>query len=377
MFNGLYEGMAWVLAFFFAITKSYGFSIVLLTVAVMVVVTPLTLKGTRSMMAMQQYQPEIRRLQQEHKGDRQKLNEELLKFYRENNINPMGSCLPLLIQAPIFFVLFHAIRGLTTAKDGVFVPKYIDAGTQLYKSLAGQTEMPFLGIDLSMSALGTLQDESFLKAIPYLLIVAIVAGSSYIQQRQVSGRNPGSMTPQQRQMMRIVPLFSITVAWFPAALGVYWVTSNLCRVATQWYISRTMYGIRRGQPRPEPSEPPAGAAPSAKSKPAKPSSEPKSTKGATPAARGRQGASGKANETGNRARQSGRVTEPKRRPNAAGRPPGRPVPGRRGTDAPRAGGSRAERPSRRAPNGPAATEPGTNGSTETEPGADLRKKRRR
>ncbi len=371
MFDGLYEGMAWVLAFFYAGTKSYGFSIVLLTIVVMLVVTPLTLKGTRSMMAMQQYQPEIRRIQQEFKGDRQKLNEELLKFYRENQINPMGSCLPLLIQAPIFFVLFHAIRGLTSEKNGVFAPKYIDEGTQLFKSLLGRSKMPFLGIDLSESALGKLQDDSFFSALPYLLIVAIVAGTSYVQQRQVSGRNPGSMTPQQRQMMRIVPLFSVTVAWFPAALGVYWVTSNLCRVATQSYISRTMYGIRRGQPRPAAETP--DAPPSKGGKPAAKPSEPKPT-GSAKAKDARS--TGGANA---RNRQTGRVTEPKRRPGQpAARPPGRPVPGRRGSEAPRSGGNRSERPSRREPNGPAPeSEPAANGSAEANPGADLRKKRRR
>jgi YidC/Oxa1 family membrane protein insertase len=338
----------------------------------MLVVTPLTLKGTRSMMAMQQYQPEIRRIQQEFKGDRQKLNEELLKFYRENQINPMGSCLPLLIQAPIFFVLFHAIRGLTSEKAGIFAPKYIDQGTQLFKSLVGKTKMPFLGIDLSESALGKLQDDSFVSALPYLLIVAIVAGTSYVQQRQVSGRNPGAMTPQQRQMMRIVPLFSVTVAWFPAALGVYWVTSNLCRVATQSYISRTMYGIRRGQPRPEPATPAAPAKGGTKT-PSK-ASEPKST-GSGNRAKDARSATGSSNA---RNRQTGRVTEPKRRSGQPARPPGRPVPGRRGTDAPRTGGSRAERPSRRMPNGPAAdSEPAANGSSEANPGADLRKKRRR
>ena len=79
----------------------------------MVIVTPLTLKGTRSMMMMQQLQPEMRKIQTRYKDDRQKLNEELLKFYKENSINPLGGCLPLLVQMPVFLVLYQVLRGLT------------------------------------------------------------------------------------------------------------------------------------------------------------------------------------------------------------------------------------------------------------------------
>ena len=79
----------------------------------MIVVTPLTLKGTRSMMVMQQLQPEMKKIQTRYKDDRQKLNEELLKFYKENDISPLGGCLPLLVQMPVFLVLYQVLRGLT------------------------------------------------------------------------------------------------------------------------------------------------------------------------------------------------------------------------------------------------------------------------
>jgi YidC/Oxa1 family membrane protein insertase len=346
MLDGLYESMAWVLAFFYDLVHSYGGAIILLTLAVMAVVTPLTLKGTRSMMAMQAYQPEIRRIQQEFKGDRQKLNEELLKFYRENSINPMGSCLPLLVQAPIFFVLFHVIRGLTrTGETGLFNPRYLDAGSALYRSLSEHREMLFLRFDLSQSALDTLRERSFFAAIPYMLIVAIVALTSWVQQRQVAGRNPGSMTPQQRMLMRIVPVFSLTVAGFPAALGLYWVTSNLCRVATQSYISRRLYGMKNGEA-PAVVDADSVEKPAAKAveKKARTPEKGKPTPGRTTPAGGNA-----------KRRQTGRVTEPKSRPSTTARPPGRPVPGRRGSDSARAAGSRGERPRRRAPNPPAST----------------------
>ena len=79
----------------------------------MVIVTPLTLKGTRSMIAMQQLQPELKKLQVKYKDDRQKLNEEMMKFYKEHNINPVGGCLPLLVQMPVFIVLYRVLHGLT------------------------------------------------------------------------------------------------------------------------------------------------------------------------------------------------------------------------------------------------------------------------
>src|SRR3954454_2265986 len=88
-------------------------SIILLTVAVRVVLFPLTAKQARSMQAMQRVQPELKRLQQKYKNDRQKLNEEMMKFYKENNINPLSGCLPLLIQLPLFLVLYRVIEGLS------------------------------------------------------------------------------------------------------------------------------------------------------------------------------------------------------------------------------------------------------------------------
>src|SRR5262245_56534898 len=115
MLDGLFELISGLLNFFYAnVPGGYAVAIALLTCVVMIVTTPLTLKGTRSMIEMQRLQPEIRRLQVQYKDDRQKLNEELMSFYREHQINPVGGCLPLLIQAPVFSILFWVVRGLTT-----------------------------------------------------------------------------------------------------------------------------------------------------------------------------------------------------------------------------------------------------------------------
>ena len=105
----MFNFIADVLAFFYDVWPSYGVSIIFLTLAVMVVSTPLTLKSTRSMLQMQRLQPELKAIQNRYKDDRQKMNEELMAFYQENGINPLGGCLPMLIQLPIFLVLFLSL----------------------------------------------------------------------------------------------------------------------------------------------------------------------------------------------------------------------------------------------------------------------------
>lgn len=261
MFDAFFDAFANVLNFFFELTgESYGGAIILLTLSVMIILTPLTLKSTRSMMRMQQLQPEMKRLQKEFKDDRQKLNEELMKFYKENNINPLGGCLPLLVQMPVFIVLFRTLQGLvgstTTATEvnspcqpsvpvggECFVPKHLGEDTALFKALNATDEMLWFGVDLAQSALTALKD-NFVTALPYLVMIVLVVASSYIQQKQVSGRNPGAEVNQQQQMLlKLMPLmmafFSFTLQ---GALVLYFVVSNFWRVGQQWFIGRHIYG---------------------------------------------------------------------------------------------------------------------------------------
>src|SRR5690606_27510037 len=160
MLNGLFGLIANALNFFYELVPDYAIAIALLTCVVMVIATPLALNGTRSMDEMQRLQPEIRRLQVQYKDDRQKLNQELMAFYKEHEINPVGGCLPLLIQAPVFSILFYVVQGLTREatctgvqqllRDGYvptatvtqgFRPKYLDSSTELYQSLIAQDHM--------------------------------------------------------------------------------------------------------------------------------------------------------------------------------------------------------------------------------------------
>src|SRR3954462_4398391 len=132
MFEFIAKPLASGLNFFYSLVPNYGIAIILLTVVVMLVLTPFTVKSTRSMLAMQRLQPEIKRLQQQHKNDRQALNEAMMAFYKEHNVNPLGGCLPMLLQMPVFFGLYEAIRGLTHNP-----PKGLSPSSDLFKALCG------------------------------------------------------------------------------------------------------------------------------------------------------------------------------------------------------------------------------------------------
>ncbi len=270
------EAVSALLAFFYSLPvvgSSYGVAIILLTVAVMVILMPLTLKATRSTIKMTQLQPELKRLQKEHKDDRQALNQEMMALYQENGVNPVGGCLPMLAQLPVFLLLFNVLRGLSrrvsdlpyytlaeraqTIATGVepapgsgetFAPRYLSTDSELYVSLSEQTEIGFLRVfDLSAHPWDVLTD-NVISAIPYLLLIAFVVATSYYQQRQISARRgaqPENPTPQQQtqqQLLRILPLMSgIWSFLFPAGLVLYWATSNLFRIGQQSYITRSLY----------------------------------------------------------------------------------------------------------------------------------------
>jgi YidC/Oxa1 family membrane protein insertase len=243
MFDGLFEIIAKTLSVFYDLVPDYAFAIAMLTLAVMVVTTPFTLKGTRSMIQMQRLQPEMRRLQIKYKDDRQKLNEELMAFYKEKGLNPLGGCLPLLLQLPVFFILFRVVRGLVNDPGGRgFQPKYLDKTSKLYEHLHNAHHMTSLGLDLAQSASSELR-RGFVHGLGPLALVAVVALTSYYQQRQIQGRNPNAEIPQQQQMlMKLMPLMFVVFAFIePTALVVYFIVSNVYRVGMQAYITRTLY----------------------------------------------------------------------------------------------------------------------------------------
>ncbi|WP_420434243.1 YidC/Oxa1 family membrane protein insertase [Candidatus Poriferisocius sp.] len=267
MFDALFDGLAWLLAVYYTLGSSYGIAIMLFTLTVMLVLTPLTFYTTRSMLRMTALQPEIKKLQAQFQGDRQRMNEEMMRLYQANNVNPLGSCLPMLAQLPVFFVLFRLIRGLTRRvsdlgnyagwrlpfgenavpnpafPERTFNPEYLASDSELRVALEGSTEMNFLSTDLSASLTDAFRD-SFSTALPFLLLIVLIGVTSYIQQRQIAGRRDpdAPVNPQQQMIMKLMPWFlPIISVGFPAGLNLYFVSSNIVRVGQQAVITRRIY----------------------------------------------------------------------------------------------------------------------------------------
>jgi YidC/Oxa1 family membrane protein insertase len=236
----VFQLLANTLSFFYDIWPSYGGAIILFTLAIMVVLSPLAIKSTRSMIRMQRLQPEMKKLQAKYKDDKESLNREMMAFYKANNVNPFSSCLPLLLQMPVFIVLYRVLHGLTQNADPFFQPKYLNHDSALYQDLSHATKMMSFGMDLSKSALEELKDQGFVTALPYIFLVGIVVVTSFVQQRQIQGRNPNaSANPQQQMIGRIMPFIFIPISIsLPAGVVVYFAVSNLVRVGQQALVTK-------------------------------------------------------------------------------------------------------------------------------------------
>jgi len=269
----MFDFLAGVIAFFYDLWPSYGMAIVLFTLAIMLVLTPLSIKSTRSMIAMQRVQPELKKLQAQYKNDKEALQREMMAFYQANNINPFSSCLPLLLQMPVFIVLFRVLRGLTKfGEDGTFNPSYLKHTSSLFKALDHKTQMVSWGMDLAHSASGALTDDGIVKALPFLILVGLVVLTSWFQQRQIQGRNPSaaSANPQQQMIAKIMPFIFVPISFgLPAGVVIYFVVSNGVRIGQQALVTRLEFPDRgTGENGAKPKKSPAApAAPAAAPKP--------------------------------------------------------------------------------------------------------------
>jgi YidC/Oxa1 family membrane protein insertase len=198
---------------------SWGLSIIFLTFVIRLIILPLTFRQVRSMQALQRLQPEIKKLQERYKDDRQRLNQEMMKFYQEHKVNPLSSCLPVLLQLPFFLALFYMLRH------------------DLRLDICGQTAK-------SCGALEGNHGEGFLfinditnKATGAALVVLIVL---YVGSQLVSGLiTTFTADRTQRIMMLALPFVFVTfIVNFDAGLIVYWVTTNFWTIGQQLFIKR-------------------------------------------------------------------------------------------------------------------------------------------
>ena len=262
----MFEIPAALLSWFYGLTNSYTIAIAMIAAVVMAITTPLTLKSTKGMLEMQKLAPEMRKLQNEYRNDRTKLNEEMMKLYQEHKVNPMASCLPLLAQAPVFYVMFRVLRGMAYRPIGAarpvsdavwtafgradevanpgFIPRYLAIDSALYKSLFGEQSIMSLGLDLSKSAAEAVGD-GFGSGIWYVLLVVLLGALYFVQQRMVAARasiSPTMSAGQQKLMQYLPVFFAIFQIFFLAALVVYYVFQTIFRILQQAYITRVFYG---------------------------------------------------------------------------------------------------------------------------------------
>jgi YidC/Oxa1 family membrane protein insertase len=224
---------------------SWGFSIIALTIVVRAVLVPLTLKQFKSMQALQRLAPEIKALQEKYKDDKQRLNQEMMKFYQENKVNPFGSCLPLVMQLPVFFSLFYMLR--KDLKIDICGPKehIISVAAEHGKSL---TTIGCDQVDPGSAGFLFINDLTF-KATGATLAILLVlyVGSQLLSSVLMSV----TADRNQRYIMIALPfVFVPFIQSFPAGLIVYWITTNLWTVGQQYVIRRTAGLPVRGAPLP-------------------------------------------------------------------------------------------------------------------------------
>jgi YidC/Oxa1 family membrane protein insertase len=219
------------------------------------------------MAAMQALGPEMKKLQQKYKGadNRAQMNEEMMKLYKEHNVNPASGCLPMLLQMPAFFILYSVIRGMTnTVSKGAAIPgtadkcaqavcaipRYIPTTSKMYHNIvATHGQLVSFGMDFSDKLLS--HHSSLFIAIPYLLLVVGAVGLQYLQMSRLNARNPqaAQANPQAAMMQKYMPLiFGFIYLNVAAILNIYFIVSSAIRILTQEILFRK--GIVAGPPAP-------------------------------------------------------------------------------------------------------------------------------
>lgn len=210
-----------------------GWAIIILTIIIRIILLPSSLKAARSQIKLRDLQPELQKIQEQYKNDKTKQSQEIMAFYKKNQVSPWGSCLPLLIQFPILIILYYVfINGLSTARFDLlyeFMPRPDSMNTL------------FFGIDL---------------AKPNLYILPVLAGIfQYIQGRQMTPPSAkatgGKATGQEmssmitKQMLYLMPVFTVIISMrLPAALPLYWIITTLFAIGQQWYATRQIQNAK-------------------------------------------------------------------------------------------------------------------------------------
>lgn len=233
------------------LATSWGLAIVGLTIIVRAVMVPLTLRQFRSMQKMQVLAPQLKEIQAKYKEDKQRQNEEVMKLYRENGVNPFGACLPLVLQLPVFISLFYALRqNLKLDICGPQLREYYSQ--QLHKTITSNSQIPAgkVGHVKGLSEIGcnvvAPHSAKFLflpditvqaTGIALIVLLVLYVGSQLASTLMMSASAPGG----SKGMMLALPfVFVLFIFRFPAGLLVYWITTNAWTMGQQYFVRRTM-----------------------------------------------------------------------------------------------------------------------------------------
>jgi YidC/Oxa1 family membrane protein insertase len=212
-FDIIAKPMLWGMNFADGFTHNYGIDIILLTVLIKIIFYPLSVKSYKSMKNMQKLQPKIAQLREKFKNDKEKLNQELMGIYKREGINPLGGCLPMVIQIPVFFALYRVLMSAIEFRHAPFM--------LWVKDLAAPEDL------FTLTVAGY--------ALPLRILPLIMGITMVIQQKMT----PTAGDPMQAKMMMFMPIFFTFLFWgFPSGLVLYWLVNNVISIGQQYYINK-------------------------------------------------------------------------------------------------------------------------------------------
>jgi YidC/Oxa1 family membrane protein insertase len=201
-FDPVAKPMLFILNLFYKFIPNYGLAIIFLSIAIKVIFWPLTHKSQKSMKEMQKIQPKIAELKEKYKDNKEELNRKTMEFYRTNKVNPLGGCLPILIQIPVFFALYRVLLNSIELRHAPFISFWIN--------------------DLAA------KDPTYISPL-------LMGASMFMQQKMT----PTVGDPAQAKIMLVMPImFTFMFLSFPSGLVIYWLVSNVLSIVQQYYINK-------------------------------------------------------------------------------------------------------------------------------------------
>ena len=281
MLDPFYNGVAWLIVHIHGLLApifgagsgaAWALSIVLLTMAMRLLLFPLFVKQIKSQRAMSALQPQMKELQAKYKNDKERLNQEMMALWREAGTNPLAGCLPVIVQIPVFFALFRVLNSLHPDKLGKYHAHFNGILTEHLTQQASLAKV--FGVPIGASFTSSTHTLNLLHAsatsvkLLSVILIVLMAASTFITQRQLMARNAASgmaqMPQQQKTLLYVLPLiFALFGFKFPLGVLLYWLTTNFWSMAQQAVVIRRMDAApaAAGAPATTALGPPPGARP--------------------------------------------------------------------------------------------------------------------